>query len=136
MADEKRFQQVLVTLVDSAISSLEEGKIEISVGASQISNLIKIFIDLPCSASIWSEPVDSLQKMPEATPEAVKDFSKTLEFSPGMKLLLAQNLLDVMQGNLTVLDLSTENSKNPVTRLQCSIPVASAEAVALELETQ
>ncbi|NES80154.1 MAG: sensor histidine kinase [Moorea sp. SIO2B7] len=141
MADEKRFQQMLVTLVDTAISSLEEGTIAISTGVSPKSDLMEIYIDIPCPASIWSEPADLLQKIPEvtleATPEVVKTFSKTLEFSPGMKLLLAQNLLDVMQGKLEVLDLSTDNGgKNSVTRLQCSISVASAEAVALELNTQ
>ncbi|MGK7877782.1 MAG: sensor histidine kinase [Xenococcaceae cyanobacterium] len=133
MADRQRFLQVLVTLVDTAITFTKKGSIQVWLHSSMASDSVQINIDIPCPLSIWSEPVDLLQQTPETTSEAAKSFSQKLELSPGMKLFLSQTLLEVMQGHLEVVDVSPEVAKEPVTRLQCSIPLASAEAVAQEL---
>ena len=125
LADQPRFLQVLVSLVDTSISFLEEGKIKVSAHSEPESELVKITIDMPCPASIWSEPTDLLQQTPAVTKEAVKTLSKTLEFSPGMKLLLAQKLLETMAGNLEVVELPSADNNQSFTQLQCSIPLAS-----------
>ncbi|MGK7916883.1 MAG: sensor histidine kinase [Prochloraceae cyanobacterium] len=130
-ADRARLQQVLLTLIDTAISLMRkhsiQGSIQVSASVPPKSNLVDIKIDIQCPASIWSEPINLLEKIPETTPEAVKSFSKKLELSPGMKLLLCENLLETMEGNLLVLAPSSEENKQPLTRLNFSIPLASAE---------
>ena len=133
LADWRRFLQALVNLVDTAISYMEIGKIQVSAHSPEGSDSVQIVIDLQCPASIWSESADLLEQIPEPRPEAVKSFSQKLELSPKMKLLLSQTLLEVMQGRLEMLDVSPEGARESLTRLQCSIPLAPAEAVAQEL---
>lgn len=122
MADSRRFLQALMSLVDAAIAHMEEGRIRVSTNSSPTSDWVQIWIDLQCSPIVWSEPIDLLQQVPELTPEP--------ELSPGMKLLLSQTLIEVMQGRLEVIEGSQAAAKEPLTRLQCSMPLASAETVA------
>ncbi len=103
-----------------------------SAKVDQASNLIKINIELPCPVRIVSEPVDFFQQFREPTPGATSYLSQTPELSPGTRLLFSQTLLEAMQGNLEVLDETPEAAKEPLTRLQCSIPLASAAGVTQE----
>jgi signal transduction histidine kinase len=122
--DRQSFQQALLMLVDTAISSIADGKIQVFARTLTQAKIVEINIDLDCPATVWSEPSNLLQQLPVATPETVKDFAKEIEFSPGMKLLLCQNLLEVMQGKLLLLDRSLEGSQEGLTRLQCSMLLA------------
>lgn len=124
-ADWQRLLQVLTTLVDTAISQMQGGRIKIAADLAQGSNFMQIMIDMTCSYHVWNEPTELLQPPLEQTPESLKSFAHQLELSPGMKFLMAQMLLEVMQGRLEVLDLTSE-TQTPLTRLQCSIPLASA----------
>lgn len=125
--DRQTFQHALLILVDTGISSMLEGNIQVSARALPESQLVEVNIDLDCPAAVWSEPLNLLQQIPIATPEAVKCFARELEFSPGMKLLLCQNLLEVMEGKLQLIDRSPEGSQETFTQLQCSIPLAPAD---------
>lgn len=62
---------------------------------------------------------------PLAKSSAIKSFNQQLESSAGMKLLLCKNLLEIIQSDLTVLDLTAENQNQPLTRLACSFPLPS-----------
>lgn len=113
MADLRRLRQVLVSLVSGAIAKMSSGSIQIS--ATQTSDLACIEIDAECPVEAWSEPIDLLQSPPE------QSISTTDRPSVGLNLLVAQSLLEVMQGRLEV--VPSEGG----TRFQCSIPLASAE---------
>ncbi len=112
MGDRARLQQVLLTLIDTAISLMRkksiEGIIKVATVTSAESKLVEIQIDLNIPPAMWSEPVNLLQQTPDTTPEAIKSFSKQLEISPGMKILLCGNLLETMGLNLVVLDLYSQ----------------------------
>ena len=137
LADSRRFQQVLVGLVDSAITQMEErkeGSIKVWAGCSTESPEAHIWIDVQTPASIWSEAVDLLSTAPQikTQPDA------TSRISPGLTLLMVQTLVEVMNGRLDVLAVSNEDTtgdsgENSI-RLQCSMPLGTPETVEQGLE--
>lgn len=131
LADYRRFLQLLVLFVDTAIAFMEEGSIKIESLKDSNSEYaqIKIFINSPYLN--WSEPIDLLK---EQEKEGKADFDSTSKPAPtpGMKLLLGNKLLETMQGKLVTTAL--EEGEEKITQLQCLIPLASPEIVAQELE--
>jgi len=130
LADSRRFQQVLVGLVSIAIAQMESGTIRVSAACSPDSNQGCIWIDVESPAHVWSEAVDLFS----TTAERESQSSETSEFSPGLTLLLVHTLVDVMQGRLEVLAVSGEekageSASDVVTRLQCTMPLATPESV-------
>lgn len=130
LADQRRLQQVLVNLVDTAITQMEEGSIKISAVSSAESQEVHIWIDVQSPNPVWSEAVDLLSTIPEIE----KEPGETSAISPGLTLLMVHTLVEVMQGRLDVLPVSSEESAGDrtgttSTRLQCSMPLASPETV-------
>jgi K+-sensing histidine kinase KdpD len=133
LADPRRFRQVLLAIVDTAIMQLtdrKEGSIKISGSSSPESKEVRIWIDVQTPTSAWSEVVDLLS----TTPDAQEQAAQTSELSPGITLLMAQTLVKVMQGQLEVVPVSDEeggatSAWENFSRLQCSIPLASPEPV-------
>ncbi len=133
LADPRRFRQVLVGIVDTAIAHLserKEGSLKVQAARSPESDEVRIWIDVEAPTSLWSEAVDLLS----TTPETEKQPDKTAALSPGLSLLMAQSLVEVMQGRLEVLPLSSEgtaasSTTETTTRLQCTMPLAIPETV-------
>ncbi|MFW6357794.1 MAG: sensor histidine kinase [Chroococcales cyanobacterium] len=135
LADSRRFLQVLIMLLDTSVTRLEEGSIKLYSETSTELNQEHIYIELPCSPRIWQESVTLMQDVPPPTPEMAKLYSQKEVSGLGMNLFLSQLLMEVMQGHITILDVSPKNSQTPITRLQCSIPLASADVVARTVTT-
>lgn len=133
LADLRRFQQVLVGLVDTAIAKLsnrKEGSIKLSATCSPDSKEVYIWFDVQCPTSAWSEVVDLLS----TTPEMEKQPGRISELSPGLTLLMVQTIVEVMQGRLEVLPLSpgegvAYSATDTLTRLQFSMPLGTPETV-------
>lgn len=131
LADQRRFQQVLVAIVDTAIARMESGRIHVSAACAPESEEVRIWIDVESPSLIWSEVVDSLSNAPETLTKS----SKTSEMSPGLNLLMVQTVVEVMQGRLELMAVSGEVSdgeaatSDNITRLQCSMPLATPESV-------
>ncbi|MBR8839016.1 MAG: sensor histidine kinase [Stigonema ocellatum SAG 48.90 = DSM 106950] len=140
LADQYWLRQVLVNLVDAAISQMDEGSIYLSASLSPTSNFVHIWLDVPTHAISWSEPIDLLT-----------NDQKNPVLLPGMKLLLHQTLLEAMGGKLEIVDsvpsfaplappktqerdpsaklLSIfKEPESPLARLQVSIPLVIPEA--------
>ncbi|MGM3307110.1 sensor histidine kinase [Anabaena sp. WFMT] len=117
LADIHWFRQVLVNLVDTTISQMEEGSICLATSVVSTNNAVHIWLDVPTHAVIFSEPVDLIAS------EQMTNQENT-DLSPGMKLLLNQKLLAVMGGKLEILPSPTTDS----TRLQISMPLVTPEA--------
>lgn len=134
LVDQQRLLQALITLVDTGISLANRGTIQISTHINDADSLVQLMIDIPCSLKSWEQeqpPLDSI----ELTLEYFKEFSKKVEMSPGLKLLLCQTLLESMGGQISLSNSSSENSSEETTRLLVLIPLASAQKIAL-LETE
>lgn len=121
LADLRRFRQVLVNLVDTAIAQMEEGNIHVEAHASPESGYVHIWVDDQRPISAWSESWDLLKRdMEVETP-----VSETSKLSPGMRLLMNQTILGLMNGRLEVLAVPSDTEDSNFTRTQCSIPLAT-----------
>ncbi|MEM9922371.1 MAG: HAMP domain-containing sensor histidine kinase [Cyanobacteria bacterium P01_D01_bin.50] len=124
LADRRWLKQILVNLVDAAISQMEEGKIRISTKANYKSNVVCIWLDVPTEAISSREPIDLIQsEETEETDELKNQFLQT-----GMKLLLNQTLLEVMGGKIEIVSYPKTNINENLSRLQISIPLGIPEA--------
>lgn len=122
LADPQWLQQVLLSLVETAIAQMDEGKILIS--AQIAAETVYIYLDVDLPVSIWSEPIDLIkQQLP----------TENAKLSPGLKLLLNQTVLAQMQGKLEIVG-STNPAASDCTRLQVTIPVLIPETAFLEQE--
>ncbi|GBE91009.1 sensor histidine kinase [Nostoc cycadae] len=121
LADHRWLRQVLVNLVDTAITQMQEGSIGISATVLPTTNTAHIYLDIPTHALPESEPID-LIKYDNLPPQI--QYEKA-NLSPGMKLLLNQTLLEVMGAKLEMLPNSIKSeSSEAQTRVQISIPLA------------
>ncbi len=122
--DQRWLKQILVNLVDTAISQMEEGTINISAKASIENNLAYIWLDAPTEAIPSSEPIDLIEL--EDNKETDEQEDKRLQV--GMKLLLNQTLLEVMGGKLEIVSYPKTDKDEQLSRLQISIPLGIREA--------
>ena len=122
LADLPRFRQVLINLVDTAIAQMDEGSISVSAHSSPESGCVHIWVDDQRSVSAWSESWDLLKHDLVSDASNNSDNSKV---SSGMRLLMNQTLLSLMNGKLEVLAVPSESEESNFNRTQCSIPLAS-----------
>lgn len=130
LADPKRLRQVLVHLVDAAISPLRSGSIFVSASADLTRGQAAIWIDSARPEAAWSEMVDLLRSPPPASDK----IDANPQLSPGMIFLLDQTLLELMEGRLEILPVpgappSEEGlvETADVRRIQCSLPLLIPE---------
>jgi light-regulated signal transduction histidine kinase (bacteriophytochrome) len=128
MGDYKYLLQVLLSLVEATIGKMRDGAIQVSAAIEESSELISlrkgcIVFDLP--ATHWHEAIDFLASpaASEVMSEPIKsDASETIQMSPGMKLLVAQSLLEMMGGSLNVASAGDETIQ-----LNCLLSLVPAE---------
>ncbi|MFZ1027179.1 MAG: HAMP domain-containing sensor histidine kinase [Limnoraphis robusta] len=128
MADRPRLRQVLVSLVDTAIAQMEEGIVKVSSSISPESGSVYVWVDDQRPVSAWSESWDLLQstldKSARQTALTSVSHTEVEDLSPGMRLLMNQTLLGLMNGSLEVVPIPTEGEDCNFTRTQCSLPLA------------
>lgn len=121
LADPRWLQQVLLNLVDTPLKLMREGSVSVSVQPEIDSGYVRIWIEDQRPPSDWSEPIDLLQSA--AKTDEQLDNNSTL--SPGLTLLINQTLLELMKGRLELLAIPSPNESSTLTRIQCSIPLAT-----------
>ena len=114
--DRSRLIQLIVNLIDSGISSMEEGRIKVVASSNPESDVVKIEIELQCSANVWQETNKSIEPDSNSSPEDISQLLQEISLSPRMKLLLSQTLLETMGGNLELLDFSKNNNSESLTK--------------------
>ncbi|MGD1713954.1 sensor histidine kinase [Dapis sp. BLCC M172] len=124
LADESCLKQVLVSLIDTAIAQMDEGSVNVSVHPAEESGYVHIWIDDQRSVSAWSESWDLLKHNHNLEEKAEKNMSADFQLSPGMRLLMNQTLLGMMNGRLEVLATPSEGEESNFNRTQCSIPMS------------
>lgn len=130
LADPQWFRQVILNLIDAAISHMQEGSIDISAQSMPENNLVYIWLDVPLAASDWNDPVDLMQSAPIVVKQ--KTVLTLPDRTPGLALLLSQTLLEVMQGRLEILPAPNSTLESPATRIQVAIPQLTPETESLE----
>jgi signal transduction histidine kinase len=116
--------QMLVLLLESAILQVKVSEISLSATTIPTTAMMRIDVQLASSAQIWLESADLLRKKIDISPISVQSITHHKnDFSPGMKFLLAQQMLEMMGGSLELTEISTEDSQ-PLTQLSFSLPLA------------
>jgi len=116
LGDQDKLSQLLFFLIEVAIDHSEFGAIILSAEKRDSENEVLINLDLPENHTSISEPIDLI----ESPIEELKQLNHLPQLSNGMKLMLAQLLLEMMGGKLIIINSDEENS----TRLQLSLPLA------------
>ncbi len=122
LADESRLKQVLLSLIDTAIAEMDEGSINVSVHPAWESGYVQIWIDEQRPVIAWNESWDLLKHNFEENAE--KNIGDDFQLSPGMRLLMNQTLLGIMNGRLEVLTTPPNGEGSNFNRTQCSIPIS------------
>lgn len=129
LADKPRLRQVLVSLVDTAIAEMEQGSVIVSCDVVPESKSVYIWVDDQRPVSAWSESWDLLQSTLDKSPletalTSVSPAETHHQLSPGMRLLMNQTLIALMNGSLEVVAIPSEGEDSNFTRTQCSLPLA------------
>ncbi|MBN3908748.1 MAG: HAMP domain-containing histidine kinase [Nostoc sp. NMS1] len=124
LADYLWLRQILISLIDTAITQMEEGSICISSNILPTNSFVNIWLDVPTHAMASSEPIDLLK-----SDEQQIQIDQKAALSPGMRLLINQTLVEVMGGKLEILPSTiAKEPHQEITRLQISIPLVIPEA--------
>ncbi|WP_392533787.1 sensor histidine kinase [Nostoc sp. C117] len=125
LADSLWLRQILISLIDTAITQMEEGSIYISSNPAPANNFVNIWLDVPTHAIPWSEPIDLLKSQDLPNENNLKNAT----LSPGMRFLINQTLVEVMEGKLEILPSPiVKETPGQLTRIQISIPLVILEA--------
>ncbi|MBD2335632.1 HAMP domain-containing histidine kinase [Calothrix sp. FACHB-156] len=131
LADPRWLRQVLISLVDTSISQMEEGGISISSSLSPSKDSVYIWLDVPIHTLPGSESIDFIKSIDfvNSPDKAIVDNTENSTLTPGMRLLLNQTLLEEMGGKLEIVPFPTHQAEiSELTRLQVSIPLVIPEA--------
>ena len=104
--DQARLFQTLCSLIEVAIDHSEFGTISISAQTMECTQQVIINIDLPENSHKIAEPVDLIQP----SLSELKPLNHLPQLSSGMKIILAQNLLEIMGGGLDIVSGETEKT--------------------------
>lgn len=138
LADPACLRQVLLHLINTPILLMREGSIRVKTAASPDAHHIHIDIEDDRPAETWHKPLLLLQ-LQEIVTEEHDDRSDASGFSPGMTLLIAKTLLELMQGHLDIVALpssvldtlsGSDASIQPtdgLTIVRCRIPLVVPE---------
>ena len=141
LADWKQLRQVLVSLLDAAISHMEDGQLRLQVCPSAPGEPVRIWLEDQRSASAWREAFDligasnqSIQAIQNIQPpqkvvpavieQILAETGDSLHPSMGLSLLMNHILLHCMGGKLTILQTPIAHSTDNFTTTQASDPIS------------
>ncbi len=110
VVDRKSIEQVLTSLISSAIATMQEGTLKLSAQADP--NFIYLDLEDERPIEVWREAIDLLQV--EAPPDLEPP-------SLGFSLLLNQSLMELMNGRLEFVKMPI-GSDETVTQIRCTLP--------------
>lgn len=118
-ADRDRLIQLIFNLIDSGIASMGAGTIKLSTTEINTDKVV-IEIELECPISVWQEQNcigDKEDNFESNNLTEIRQFLQEMSLSANMKLLLSQTLLETMGGSLQLLDLTSQNNQQPLTKM-------------------
>ena len=116
-ADHARLVQSIVNLIDSGISVMKEGIIQVTADSLPESNINRIIIELDCPPKAWQEETDSSPETVKIDLEKIKESGQSVALSCSMKLLLSQTLIETMGGSLVLANLSSADAQTARTKI-------------------
>jgi K+-sensing histidine kinase KdpD len=119
--------QMVTLLIESAIFQVRAEEISLRAITNPSMATVTIEVSIEAPKQIWLESVDFMQKKLDNKIKGNLSASQDRDFdlSPGMKFLLAQQLLEMMGGCLELLETPTEKAIS-LTRLSFTLPLAQS----------
>jgi K+-sensing histidine kinase KdpD len=114
--DRTRFIQLIFNLIDSGISLMKAGTIQLSTTEVTTDNAI-VEMDFECPATLWQEYTAESSNFEGSNLAQISEYLQQIDLSAHMKLLMSQTLLETMGGKLELLDLTKKNGDLPLTRI-------------------
>jgi signal transduction histidine kinase len=115
-ADANCLRQALVMLIDGAIAVMQEGTINVQVQSIDHQAILTITDDRPATA--WAELVDLIATPPPNGDDLGKDaLLSQPSLSTNFRLVLAREILEAMQGQLTLVEIAGK------THLEIRLPI-------------
>lgn len=119
-ADHARLVQSIVNLIDSGISLMKEGVIQVTADFLPELGTNRIIIELDCPPEAWQEGINACEQISAIDLEKVREFGQDIALSSGMKLLLSQTLLETMGGSLVLSNLDSADHQTSRTKITLS----------------
>ncbi|MBO9999309.1 MAG: HAMP domain-containing histidine kinase [Cyanobacteria bacterium SID2] len=117
-ADFKLLVQISVDLIEKSIDGMNEGSLRLS--AISLDRTVSLCLDSPCPWEAWSDPIETM-----SAPLSPDDPRNTnCQLSHSLTLLLDRTLIDLMSGDLEILEAPTDGDSSWITRIRCSLPRA------------
>lgn len=132
LADKRWLRQILVSLIDNTISTMESGYICLFIKSpdgnitTDINNHLDIYLDLPSNTVISHERLETCLRITDNHDSEIRDMS------PGMKLLINQRLLEMMGGKLEIIEPDSppiSNETTNFTRLQITLSQITSTSI-------
>ncbi|MGG6268213.1 sensor histidine kinase [Leptolyngbya sp. AN03gr2] len=110
MCDRKSLEQVLTSLISSAIATMQDGTLKLS--AQTDSNFVYIDLEDERPIEVWRDAIDLLKKdsPPDLEPPSL-----------GFSLLISQSLMELMNGRLEFVKMPS-GSEEKITQIRCTLP--------------
>ncbi len=115
-ADRSRLIQLIFNLVDSGISLMKTGTIQLSTSKNNLDNVV-FQIDLNCPIASWQEQEATEINFEGKGLTEIRQFLQDISLSANMKLLLSKTLLETMGGSLKIIDCTDPDNQLPLTRI-------------------
>lgn len=129
LVDHRCIRQILINLIEMNITTHQQSNIHLSSSDMTINNHIHIWLDIPKDSLVISEAID-LIKSHKSDPLDKSENNLTSEnhiLSLGMKFLINQTLIEMMGGELVIIESPIMKQIIPkIIRLQISIPCADS----------
>lgn len=116
-ADHARLVQSIVNLIDSGISLMKEGVIQVTADFLPESGTNRIIIELDCPPEVWQEGINTDEQTSTIDLEQIRKFGQNIALSSGMKLLLSRTLLETMGGSLVLSNLDSADHQTSRTKI-------------------
>lgn len=126
LVDPYWLRYTLVSLVETAIAGMEEGGISLYTEVCQNKHLtdhpntLQIYLDVPSHALPPVESIDLATAETLNTTDTSQNQHQPM-MTPGMKIVLNQNILEVMGGKL---EIYTHPEQKDITRVLISLPAS------------
>jgi K+-sensing histidine kinase KdpD len=115
-ADRSRLIQLIFNLIDSGISLMKTGVIKLST-SKITTNTVTFELDIECPVTSWQEQEATEPNFEGKDLAEIRQFLQDISLSANMKLLLSKTLLETMGGSLEILDYTSDDKQQPLTRI-------------------
>lgn len=136
--DRRWLRQVLINLVTTPLYQMDSGTVYVSVHPAPDAGTVHIWVEDERPPEAWNEPANLLDQLLTTKLEDLDPLLHATDtgISVGLTLAINQILMEKMHGSLVLLaspaiasdSTSDEAAPAGITRVQCSIPLASGVA--------